>query len=47
MMWLKSLWVTPAMPNALAPERRVASLKVRFFIWVRLTCSVASPAPRT
>src|SRR5262249_32302369 len=47
MMWLKSLGPTPAMGKALAPDFLVASLKVRFFIWVRLTCSVASPAPRT
>src|SRR2546429_662405 len=35
------------MRKALSPAIRVASLKVRSFICVRLTCSVPSPKPRT
>ncbi len=47
MMWLKSRGPTPAMAKAFSPETRVASLNVRLRIWVRLTCSAPSPAPRT
>src|SRR5438034_411350 len=47
MMWSKSVGATPAMRNAFSPAIRVASLKVRSFIWVSITCSVDSPMPRT
>src|SRR2546429_278661 len=47
MMWSKSRGVTPAMRNAFSPARCVASLNVRSRIWVSMTCSVASPTPRT
>src|SRR5438094_397724 len=46
MMWSKSVGATPAMRNAFSPAIRVASLKVRSFIWVSITCSVDSPMPR-
>src|SRR5919108_4803983 len=46
MMWLKSLWVTPAMAKAFSPDLRVASLKVKLCIWETDTCSLPSPAPQ-
>ena len=47
MMWLKSLRETPAIEKARSPARRVAALTDRLSIWVTITCSVASPKPRT
>ena len=35
------------MAKAFSPERRVASLVDRLRIWVSITCSTPSPAPRT
>ena len=47
MTWLKSLSDTPAIEKARSPASRVAALIERLSIWVTITCSVASPKPRT